>query len=226
METAQIILTPEAEEIQTKALTIPEKAKAIVITDAGSYVKASELWNSIRAMRKKVADTFDPMIAHWHQGHRLAIKKKSEIDMPLESAEKYTKGKMNTWEAGQECIRKAGETRLREEDRKREEDTRLAAAIEAEKAGDKEEAEAILEEPVQGAPVVVPKTVPKIPGGPVFRTIWKHQVVDLIMLVKAVAAGQVPLAAIKADDVFLGQQARSLKGALRIPGVEVYSERC
>ena len=75
------------------------------------------------------------------------------------------------------------------------------------------------------APVVVQKQTPKVAGGPVFRTIWKHQVTDLMALVKAVAAGQAPLTAIQANDVFLGQQARSLKDALRIPGVKTYSER-
>jgi hypothetical protein len=225
MEASKFILSPEAEEVQTNALTIPDQAKAIAVTDADSYIRAGELWNDIRAMRKKVADTFDPMIAHWHTGHKLALKKKSEIDGPLETAEKFTKRQMNTYDEEQERIRQDEQRRLQEEAKKREEEARLQAAIEAEQAGAKEEAEEIFNEPAYVAPVIVPKAVPKVVGGPVFQTRWSHEVTDLMALVKAVAEGLAPIQAIQANDVFLGQQARSLKDAMRIPGVKSYSKR-
>lgn len=225
MEASRVLLTPEAEEVTTRALTIPEQANAVKIVDADSYVKASGLWQDIRALRAKVKESFDPIIQKAHAAHRAALDSKAKVDAPLEVAEKTVKKAMNAWDEEQERIRQEEQRRLQEEARKREEEARLAAAIEAEQAGAKEEAEQILEEPVYVAPVVVQKQTPKVQGGPVFRTVWKHQVTDLIALVKAVAAGHAPLTAIQANDVFLGQQARSLKDALRIPGVKAYSER-
>ncbi len=225
MEASRVLLTPEAEEVTTRALTIPEQANAVKIVDADSYVKASGLWQDIRALRAKVKESFDPIIQKAHAAHRAALDSKAKVDAPLEVAEKTVKKAMNAWDEEQERIRQEEQRRLQEEARKREEEARLAAAIEAEQAGAKEEAEQILEEPVYVAPVVVQKQTPKVQGGPVFRTVWKHQVTDLMALVKAVAAGHAPLTAIQANDVFLGQQARSLKDALRIPGVKAYSER-
>ena len=98
--------------------------------------------------------------------------------------------------------------------------------MEAEQNGEKEEAEAIMEAPAYTPPVVVQKTTPKLKGGPVYRTIWKHEVVDLMALVGAVASGNAPALALKADSVFLGEQARSLKNTMNFPGVRAYSERC
>ena len=225
MEASRVLLSPEAEEVSTRALTIPEQANAVKIVDPDSYVKASGLWQDIRALRKQVSDTFTPIIQKAHAAHREALDRKAAVDAPLEVAEKTVKKAMNAWDEEQERIRQAEQRRLQEEARKREEEARLQAAIEAEKEGAKEEAEEILNKPVYVPPIIVEKQTPKPQGGPVFRTVWKHQVTDLMALVKAVAAGQAPLAAIQANDVFLGQQARSLKEAMRYPGVRAYSER-
>lgn len=226
MEASRVLLTPEAEAVSTKALTIPEQAGAVKIIDSDTYLRAAGLWSDIRELRGKVSESFDPIIKKAHEAHKEALKRKADVDAPLADAEKKVKGAMNVYDAEQEAIRQAEQRRLQEEARKREEEARLAAAIEAEQAGAKEEAEEILAAPTYVAPVVVPKATPKVSGGPVFQTRWKHQVTDLMALVKAVAAGQAPLTAIQANDVFLGQQARSLKDALRIPGVKAYSERC
>jgi hypothetical protein len=225
MEAFRVLLTPEAEEVSTRALTIPEQANAIVITDVGSYVMAGDLFSQIKAIRAKVSESFDPIIKKAHDAHKEALLRKSIVDKPLEVAERFVKGRMSDWDLEQENLRKAKEAILQAEARKREEEDRLQAAIEAEQAGAKEEAEEIINEPSYVAPVIVPKAVPKVVGGPVFQTRWSHEVTDLMALVKAVAAGLAPIQAIQANDVFLGQQARSLKDAMRIPGVKSYSKR-
>ena len=57
------------------------------------------------------------------------------------------------------------------------------------------------------------------------REVWSCNVTDLKALVEAVAKGRVPLMALQANTVFLGQQARSMKGELRYPGVVVWAEK-
>ena len=148
MEASRVLLTPEAEEVSTTALTIPEQANAVKIVDADTYVKASGLWQDIRALRAKVKDSFDPIIKKAHEAHRAALDQKAKVDAPLEVAEKTVKKAMNGWDEEQERIRQAEQRRLQEEARKREEEARLQAALDAEKEGAKEEAEAIINEPV------------------------------------------------------------------------------
>lgn len=251
----------ETQEVETKALTIVDQAKAITVKDAETYTKAGHFWKDIRAMRSEVAATFDPLIKQAHELHKNTLSKKNEIDKPLEIAERQVKTLMNQYDLEQDRIRKAEEERLRkiaeeeaerqrqeelrilEEERKAEEERLLQAAAEAEKNGDKAQAEELLhtaEErsqeaaqtvaeiqaaPVYVPPVVVPKATPKLAGGPVYQTRWKHQVVNLMDLVKAVASGRAPINALQANDVFLGQQARSLKESMNIPGVRAYAER-
>lgn len=251
----------ETEEVETKALTIVDEAKAIVVRDAETYTKAGHFWKDIRAMRSEVAATFDPLIKQAHELHKNTLSKKNEIDKPLEIAERQVKSLMGAYDAEQERIRKAEQDRLAEiarkeeeariaeelrileEERKAEEERLMQAAIEAEKSGNKAQAEELInvaEErsqeaaqaaaeiqaaPVYVPPVVVPKATPKLAGGPVYQTRWKHQVVNLMDLVKAVASGRAPINALQTNYVFLGQQARSLKEHMNIPGVRAYAER-
>lgn len=235
MEASRVLLTPEAEEVTTRALTIPEQANAVKIVDAGSYVKAGELWNNIRELRKKVKDSFDPIIKKAHEAHREALDRKAAVDAPLDAAERTVKKAMNAWDEEQERIRREEERRLQEEARKREEEARLQAAIEAEQAGAKEEAEQILAEPVPVAPVIVPKATPKVAGGPVFQTRWFASVTDIKALCRAVADGKASteyVMGLEKDRLTgivscpaLNKMATALKGTMNVPGVQAMSRR-
>jgi len=144
--------------------------------------------------------------------------------------------------AEEEARRKAEQERL-EAERKAEEDRLLAEAVAAEARGDKETADAltaaavesseqineviasVAAEPIYVPPVVVPKTVPKMQGGPVYRTVWNAEVTDLKALCMAVATGKVSINAILPNETFLRQQAISLRNTMNIPGVRAYEKR-
>jgi hypothetical protein len=135
----------------------------------------------------------------------------------------------------EEAERRRIELERLEAERKIEEARLLAAAEAAQVAGDKQQAEdmvtaaiaatenarqeaaAINAEPVYVAPVVIPKTVPKMAGGPVYRTIWKFRIID---------AAKIPRQYLIPDDVKIGQIVRALKKESNIPGIEPYEERC
>jgi uncharacterized protein YhaN len=223
----------ETEEVESKALSLVEQAGMVKIEDAKGYEVAGFLWKTIGEVMKEVSETFDPLIEAAHRNHKLALEKKAKFYAPLDKAKRDVKQLMSAWDAEQERLRLAEQKRLEEEARKAEEERRLQEAIEAEEEAKAngltaqeaaQEAEAVLQEPIYVAPVVIQKTTPKVQGV-VFREIWKAQVVDLRALVNAVAAGKAPIQALKADEVFLGQQARSLKSALNLPGVKSFSER-
>lgn len=235
---AALIEVPVA-AIERQNQDLTSRAMALTVVNNQQMLEASELVKAVAAQRKEVAATFNPIIERAHAAHKEALAQKAKFDGPLEQAQRRLAGCIGSYQAEQERIRREAQAeaeRLQREaeakERARlkaeEEDRILAAAAQAEDAGDAELAEAIVSAPVvvelpPPAPVIVPRSVPAVQGI-VSRETWKAECVDLMALVKAVAAGTVPLRAIMANDVFLGQQARSLKELCRYPGVRVWSE--
>lgn len=157
METALKIV--ETNEVEGRALSIVDQAKAVKVTDAETYTAAGALWNQLGDMIKEVKETFDPICKKAYEAHQEATKKRASFLDPLTAAQKSVKGLMAAWDAEQERIRKAEEARLEAErkaeeerlrkieldkieaDRKAKEERLLEAAAAAEKAGNTEKAE-------------------------------------------------------------------------------------
>jgi hypothetical protein len=203
------------QEVTTRALSITEQGRAVIINNSDDYVAAGSLWTTIKGIMKQVDDSFDPIISKAHASHKEAVAQKAKIYDPLKSVYVYVKGVMSAWDVEQERIRKAEETRLREVARKAEEERLLTEAIAAESAGEKEEAAAIMEEPVYVPPIVLQKAVPKVQGMS-FRTIWKFRIKDV---------NAIPRQYMVPNEVAIGGVVRSLKASANIPGIEVYEER-
>jgi len=213
------------QETETKALTIIDQAKAVIVTNNESYTLAGELWKNIKQMKEEVDNVFKPIIEAAHKAHKEALLQKAKIYDPLDEAGRKIKSSMSAYDEAQERIRREKEIELRKEAMKREEEARLQAAIQAEKAGQKEAAEKILEAPIVEPVVVVSKDIPKMSGGPVYRTVWDMEVVDFEALVKAGANKTISINALLPNEVFLRAQARSLKSTMNFPGVKVFSRR-
>ena len=206
----------ETTEVETKALSIVDQAKAVKVVDAETYLKAGALWGNIKDMIAEVKAAFDPICDAAFKAHKAATKKRAEFLDPLEAVYKSIKGLMSDYDAAQERIRLAEQRRLEELERKAEEERRLAEAITAEALGQKEEATAILEEPVSVAPVVVPKAVPKITGGPVYQTRWDFEIVNVNLI---------PREYMTPDLVKVRGIVTALKEQAHIPGVRCFSKR-
>lgn len=205
------------QEIGTRALTVIEQANVIIVRNSTDYTQAGILWKLIKDLKEKVNDTFKPIIEKAHAAHKEALAQKAKIFDPLDAASRTVKGAMEKYDREQEAIRQVEERRLREIARKAEEERLLAEAIAAETAGHKEEAAAIMEEPVYVPPVVIPKTVPKLNGGPIYRTIIKFRIVNEALI---------PRQYMMPDMVKIGGVVRALKNQANIPGIEIYDERC
>lgn len=215
----------ETEPVEQKALSIVDQAKAVKVTDAETYTAAGSLWKSIGDMIAEVKATFDPICDAAHKAHKAATEKRAKFLDPLTAAQKSVKRLMADYDAEQERIRQAEQRRLEEIARKAEEDRRLAEAIAAEEAAKAagatkeeaaQEAAAIIEEPVSVAPVVVPKAVPKIQGGPVFQTRWSFEIVN---------ENLIPRQYLTPDMTKIGGVVRALKAQANIPGVRAYEKR-
>lgn len=217
-----IDITPEALEAASLALPVPDQAKALAITDDASLSRGNELLLTIKDLRKKIQDTFGPICAAAFAAHKAAVKAQKDAEAPLVEAEGIIKPSIARYMAEAERKRREEEERIRKEMEKRAEEEALAAALEAEAAGDLAGAEAIIETPIY-VPQVIAPPAPKLEGISI-RKIVKFEVTDLRALVKAVAAGQVPIEAVEPSNTVIGAQARSLRTSLRWPGVKVWEE--
>jgi hypothetical protein len=206
--------TPEIIEVNTLALSVPDQAKQITaITNNTDYTRAGEILLTIKEIRKKIEATFKPIKQKMDAAKKEVLDQERNADKPLAEAEAYIKPLIAGYLAEQERIRKAEEDRLREIARKEEEQRQFDAALAAEQSGNKEEAEAIMEAPVQAAPVVVPKSVPKVSGVAMTKQ-WKFRITD---------PNKIPREYLTVDEQKIGGVVRALKDQCRIPGVEVYS---
>ena len=218
MTTTLATIESKAEELNQEI--IPELAIAgeIVVKDAMTYQMAGETWKSLTALEKKIKAYWEDDVTTALKLHRSLVAKRDAMLIPVGEQKNSLRIGMKTFEDEQERIRRAEQARLEEEARKAAEEAALAQAVALEMNGHKAAAEAVIAAPVVATAVYVPKTTPTGFGNATRRT-WGAEVTDLMALVQAVAAGNVPIQAIEANTVFLGQQARALKSALQYPGV-------
>jgi hypothetical protein len=210
--------------ITERALTMPEQARAITITDAPSYERACEFLKAIKGLRQEIADVFDSHIKRAFDAHRALCAEKRDAEAPLAEAERIVKNGLVAWDRVQEQQREAERRRLEEEARREAEDRRLAEAAALAAAGATEMADALLDEPVDVPVVAVAPLTPKV-NGIAYRETWSAQITDLHALVKYIAANPSHLGLLIANQTALNAQARSLKGQLRIPGVKAVCTR-
>lgn len=226
MESNVIEFPGQAEKAEAR--TWPERARAAVIRSVESYTAAAELLQGMKALRKRIAETFDPHIKRAFESHRALTREKADAEAPLAEAERIVKDAMVAWDTEQERIRIEAQRKADEEARQREEQERLDRAAAMEREGNEfgddamvKEANALINEP---APVVVAapvaKATPKV-SGITYRTTYSARVTDVMALVRFVAANPSHVALLTPNLTALNAQARSLKTALRIPGVQV-----
>jgi len=91
------------EEIQTKekinqeALTLYDKANLLPVTTIEEHRFATDFYEGIRQLKKKVDAAFDPIIKKANESHQEAIKQKKIQLEPIEKAESLLKGKINVF---------------------------------------------------------------------------------------------------------------------------------
>jgi hypothetical protein len=212
-----------AEKEPEGALTLYEQAKGLVIQGANDYLKAGDFLLFLKDEKKARVNFFKPLKQAADKAKQALLDREKISIKHIEDAIETIESSMLEWKKEQDRIAELEAIRRAEIVRKQEEDRRIVEALQAEQEGDKEAVEALLNEPIDSPLIKVASAAQKI-SGLTERLTWKHKVDDLRILVQAVAAGKVPLHALKADDVFLGNQARAMRGHLNYPGVTSYSE--
>lgn len=215
----------EREDAKQVALTVPEQAKALTVATLEQYQEGESLLATCKQIETEIHATFDPIVDKAHQAHKEAVAQRKKYLDPIENGRRILKDKMIAFRDEEERKQKEEQARLDAEARKRAEDEQLALAAQLEAEGDKETANAIIAEPVQVAPVAVQKTAPAASRLSAGRSVWSAEVVSLLSLVKAIAEGKQPITLIEPNMTALNGMARSLKGALAIPGVKAVERK-
>lgn len=228
MVALELVQNPKAVEVTEQALTWPDRARALVVTDDASYSEAAETLKGIKALRQEVDAAFDPIVSAAFKAHRTAVEQKRKAEAPLTEAEGIIKTSLTSYSLAQQRI--ADERRRAEEKKAQEAAETLAleqaAAMEAEghQYGDAaliEEAHAMIERPVSVAPCApAPRPTPAV-AGISHRTTYSAEVTSLALLVQHIAKHPNLLPLLKVDQTALNGQARSLRESLSLPGVRL-----
>lgn len=211
-------------EVESKALALPERARALRIIDTPSFQAAGAMLVDIKGLRAEIDAAFDPTISAAHNAHKVAVAAKKKVSAPLAEAEGILKGQMGAYQTEQERQRAEAQRRIDDEVKRLAEDARIKSAVSAEAAGLHDVAERIIDAPlIVNAPTVAP--VAKVEGVS-FREVWHAEVTDMVSLVRYCAANpmMIPLL-LTVNQTALNQMVRTQKNELTIPGVKVIREK-
>lgn len=208
-------------ELADKASSWPDVARAVAIVDVASYSVAGESLLGIKALRVVIGEEYDKPIAAAHAMHKDLLARKARHEAPLAEAERIIKTTMATWRDEQERIRRAEEARRIAEQRKIDEDKRLAVALALEEQGKSAAANAVINLPIAQTRVAkVESVVPKV-AGVTFPRLYSAEVYDILELAAHVLDHPEDADCLMANMPTLNRRAVAAKESLTIPGVRL-----
>src|SRR5689334_25122048 len=205
------VITIHPSELETRALSISERAKSIEVHDQASYEQAARfLLDVITPMLAEVHEAYDSIVKKNYDAWQEACAKRKGYLEPLERAKGAVSRTIAAYEAAQ---------RARREERERLawEAAELAAAQLAESAiqsaeargATPDEVRAMIEQPSALPQPAVAPTIERVPGI-LRRSTYKAEVVNLRELARDVAEGNCPAAYLRPNEAALNAAARSL----------------
>ena len=203
----------EIQRIERQSIEVLDQSMLLRIFDTDSFSRATRFLKDLKDVQAEINGAFDPIIQAQHQAHKKSLEAKRKYSSPLLKAEGIVKEKIKDYHLEQDRIRQEEEARLYHEAKKAEEERLLQMAEQAEKAGDTEEAEAILKQPVN-APVISLQSKTKGKGVS-YREVWKFRVKDVDLIPNTYKV---------VDKRKIGAVVRALKDKTNIPGIEVYCD--
>lgn len=204
-------------EVQNRAFL---ETAVVSITDAGGYESAGTFLRELQTKRRQVEQFFKPMKDLAHKLHKAICQRERVLLDPLDAIDRKVRGAMLEYQREEERKRREEERRLAEEARQREEQRLLEEAAALERQGQKELAEAVVEQAAEmPTPVVVVESdVPKVAGvTTASRWTWRPINGD-----EARAIQLVPREYLKLDTQKLNTYARMYGASAKLPGIEFY----
>lgn len=234
---AQLVAMPSEERIQaikSGRAGLLAKAEALVVDSPESEQLAWAVVNGIGELKKRIEADFGPAQQASHRAWKAIVAQKRGHLETLEEPDRVVRAKLSDWEGEKrrrqaEAERKAREEaaaveaearrRAQERAQKEAEDKRLEEAVEAEESGEHVQAQALLETPVEAAPVEAPTVVPaamperKVAGAGAMVEVWKFEITD---------PQAIPREYLSVNETAIRKVVGALKGATSIAGVRVY----
>jgi hypothetical protein len=214
-------------DLEQKALSWPEKARALAVVDQRSYTLAADALRGIKDLRAELDVTFDPIIVKARESLNTARETKAKLERPLADAEKILKDNRVAWFQEQEHIRFERQQLADREAEERAAKQRARELADAKRQGaSRAELKAVAAQPVMVVPVTVESTVEKV-AGISMQDHWSAEVdpaqassenAAVLILAQAVAKGKIPICGVLPNMTYLNQQARSLKTLFDVPG--------
>lgn len=213
-------LLPETRELLINATAMAQQAKHITIDDVPGYEVAAGELAKIKAAIKSIDEQRKAITKPLDDAKTQVMDYVRPFTTSLTDAEALIKGAMVRFNENQEAERRRQEAIAAEEARKQQEKL-LAKAEKLEEKGKVEQADNLRD--AAYSVVAAPSAV--VPNAKVAGVSTRHtygvEVVDLMALVQAVAAGTAPIQALQADTKFLGTQAKAFKEAFNFPGCKL-----
>jgi len=192
-------------------------AHHFTVVSNNGYVEAGEILKRIKGRYQEIETKRKEMTLPLDEAKRKIMDFFRQPLEQLSSAERQIKGAMGAFTQEQERIRREEEQRIQalaraEQDRL--DKLAMDQIAQAQKEGDTEKAAKILDAVVQVAVPIVQFERPKVQG---IKTVtrWKHRIINGTLI---------PREYLIPNDKLLADIAVSTKGAMKIPGVEFYSE--
>ncbi len=203
------------ELLKPEVLVITTEASGIVVKSQEDLTLADRFLKTVKAMRAKVAELCDPVVAAAHKAHKAATALRNSLDEPLEAAERSVKIKTGAY------------LTMLETARREEENRRMAEALAAAKIKQEQEAMlfAALDEPaaaaeVMAAPVIAEPIAPvakvEMPAKMQFVSTWSARVID---------ESKVPREFLVVDYAKLNALAKAMRDGFKVDGCESYEDK-
>lgn len=216
--------TPKIEAEQ-KGMDLLARAKNLIIVTNDDREQAEIIMEDMSAMEKAIFAYLDPPRAKAWDDYQYHKGRLDESYNPIVAGRKAFKQRVIAWDDEQKKVREAEERRLNEEARIRAEQEQIETAVSFEQSGDQETAEAIINEPVYVAPVILPKTAPAASRLSAGREVWSAECFDLMALCKAIASGKASINLILPNGPALNKLASAMKSTMNVDGVRAVSRK-
>ena len=242
-ETVELIRIPEIEtgDLEWAGLDIVTKAETIpaVILDDEAYELCGNVIIEAGKLQKRIMERVAEEKQKRFNRHRMVCDLETAMLAFPKKALEIAQPKRSAYEREQKRKQSEREAELQRQAKKEEEDKRIAEAEYFDAMGETEHADQILEQPIEPPLVVLGLAVPKIKGLRARPPVWAAQIFDLMALVKAVASGEQPLAAVIGIEAVNGRRgvyensfwSQQAKGLMRTqessgigPGVRAYDK--
>lgn len=195
----------------------------VSVNSPEDYASAADELSKIKAVAKQIDEQRKELTKPIDKEKQRVMDYVRPFTDALTRAESAFKSALINYDNEQERKRRLAEAseaeRLRKEQEKIE-----ARAEKAEASGKTEKADALREiasTNVYSAPAAIATAEPLKVSGLSSRKVFSAEVTDLMTLVKAVAAGTVPIKALSADMTFLNKMAAALKDEYDYPGTKL-----